>query len=99
MFVVTIGFTGYVVHQRFFRPTVKIMDPPLPDEPVTLDAAAAKGAPTAAVVLIEYSDFHCPACLSFSRQTAPGIDAAYVDTGKLLRVYRHYPANPGAHLN
>ncbi|MDQ3068304.1 MAG: DsbA family protein [Acidobacteriota bacterium] len=92
MFVVTIAMLGYVARARFFGPTLETRPPVLPDEPVQLDASALKGTPTTGLVLIEYSDFHCPACRTFTRDTAPFIDEKYVRTGKLLRVFRHYPS-------
>jgi protein-disulfide isomerase len=58
------------------------------------------GAPTlgdrsAPLVLVEYSDFHCPYCRRHVQQALPRIKKEYVATGKLLYVFRHYPVRPG----
>ncbi len=45
----------------------------------------------AAVTLTEYSDFQCPFCARFFRDTEPQIIKDYVDTGKVRFVYRHFP--------
>lgn len=45
----------------------------------------------AKVTLIEYSDFQCPFCDKFFRETYPLLKKEYVDTGKVRLVYRHFP--------
>jgi protein-disulfide isomerase len=62
---------------------------PLPAEPIAVHGAATKGNPGAPMVLMEYSDFECPYCGSFARDTLPNIDRQYFATGKVLFVYRH----------
>lgn len=47
-----------------------------------------KGNPDASVVLIEYSDFQCPACANYY-PTVKELSAQYADD--VLIVYRHYP--------
>jgi protein-disulfide isomerase len=55
--------------------------------------APTLGDPQAPLVLIEYSDFHCPFCRQHVTQTLPHIKKDYVATGKLLYVFRPYPAS------
>jgi protein-disulfide isomerase len=43
------------------------------------------------VAVIEFADFQCPFCGQFAKDTLPQIKARYVDTGKLLYVFRHNP--------
>lgn len=50
-----------------------------------------KGNPDAAVVVIEFSDFQCPFCMRHSQVTQPILDEKYVDTGKVLWVFKHFP--------
>lgn len=45
----------------------------------------------AKVTMIEFSDFQCPFCRSFWRDTLPQIKKEYIDTGKVRFAYRHLP--------
>lgn len=49
------------------------------------------GNASAPVTLIEFSDFQCPFCGRYVRETMPQIKKEFVDTGKLQYVFRHYP--------
>jgi protein-disulfide isomerase len=64
---------------------------PLPKQPIDLTGVAVKGQATARVVLIQYSDFECPYCSRFARETLPVILHDYVDTGKLQVAFWHLP--------
>lgn len=66
-------------------------EPPLPKEPLSLDGAALRGSRTAKIALIEYSDFKCPYCGKFARETFPALDDRYVRSGKVLVAFRHLP--------
>jgi protein-disulfide isomerase len=57
----------------------------------TLDGAPVLGRADATVAIIEYADFECPACAAFSREVRPQIERGYVDTGKILTVFKHLP--------
>ena len=63
----------------------------LPKEPVSLEGAPARGNRSARIVVIEYSDFQCPYCGQFARETLPEIEKKYVDPGKVLLAFRHRP--------
>jgi protein-disulfide isomerase len=56
-----------------------------------IPATTVRGNPHAPVVMIEFSDFECPACGHFARETLPLIQKEYVDTGKVSYAYRHFP--------
>ncbi|WP_232280068.1 DsbA family protein [Roseiflexus castenholzii] len=59
------------------------------------------GDPDAPIVVVEFSDFQCPFCASFSREVRPLIEERYVSTGKVRFVYRDFPLmsiHPGALL-
>lgn len=58
---------------------------------MSLDGAATKGDRKAKVALIEYSDFQCPFCGRFARETLPQLDEKYVRPGKVLVAFRHLP--------
>jgi len=62
-----------------------------PDFTMPIENAAVKGDAKAKVVLIEFSDFECPYCGRYVRETYPQIDRDYVATGKIRYVFRHFP--------
>jgi|CXWK01.1.fsa_nt_gi protein-disulfide isomerase len=64
---------------------------PLPSEPLPLANAAIKGDRNARVAIIVYSDFQCPYCGVFARETWPALQKEFVDTGKVLFAFRHLP--------
>lgn len=51
----------------------------------------ALGAVDAPVVMVEYSDYRCPFCGKFSRDTEPELIARYVDEGTLRLEWRDFP--------
>jgi protein-disulfide isomerase len=64
---------------------------PLPTEPLSLADGAVKGDPNAKVAIVAYSDFQCPYCGVFARDTWPALQKDYVETGKVIFVFRHLP--------
>lgn len=65
---------------------------------VSADDDAYLGKENAPVTIIEFSDFQCPFCRKFWRETLPKIKQEYIDTGKAKFVYRDFPLSfhPGA---
>jgi protein-disulfide isomerase len=51
----------------------------------------------APVTIIEFSDFECPFCTRFYKNTLPQLKKDYIDTGKARLVYRDFPL--GFHSN
>lgn len=49
------------------------------------------GRSDAPITMIEFSDFQCPFCRKFWRDTFPEIKTTYIDTGKVKFVYRDFP--------
>ena len=72
-------------------PGAKHAEPPLPADPVSLTGAQVAGSPTAKIAMVVYSDFQCPFCGKFARETLPAIQDQYVKTGKVLLAFREYP--------
>jgi protein-disulfide isomerase len=68
---------------------------PLPAEPIAINGATTKGESAARVVVIELSDFECPYCAAFARDTLPAIERQYLATGKVRLAYLHI--TPPAH--
>jgi protein-disulfide isomerase len=46
-----------------------------------------RGSDSAPVVLVDFSDFACPYCRSFARETEPSIEREYVQTGQVFFKY------------
>lgn len=65
--------------------------PPVPTDPVSINGAATLGTSTAGVAVIEFSDFQCPFCRKFARETLPELKAKYIDSGLVKFVFRHNP--------
>ncbi|MDP3968870.1 MAG: thioredoxin domain-containing protein [Nocardioides sp.] len=55
------------------------------------DDPVAKGSPDAPVVLVVYSEFQCPFCGKFARDTAPALEERYVADGTLRIEWRDFP--------
>lgn len=68
---------------------------PLPDrlDNVSADDDPARGPEDAPVVIVEFSDFHCPYCQRFETETVPQILEEYGDQVRL--VYRDFPVVGG----
>src|SRR3989338_4665377 len=49
------------------------------------------GKEDALVTIIEFSDYECPFCERFYKQTLPSIKSTYIETGKAMFVYRDFP--------
>ncbi len=64
---------------------------PVPTAPLTTDGAALLGQPDAKLVLLEFSDFQCPYCSAFARETLPRLRSRFVDPGLLQVAFRHLP--------
>jgi protein-disulfide isomerase len=73
------------------RPEIRTLEVPLPTEPVALSGAAVRGHANARIGVIEYADFECPYCAEFMRETFPALKHEYVDTGRVLWAFRHFP--------
>lgn len=58
---------------------------------LNLEGAHAIGNEDATVTIVEWSDFQCPFCGKFYSETEIKLRANYVDTGKVLFIYKHFP--------
>jgi protein-disulfide isomerase len=56
-----------------------------------VDGHPAKGDAGARVTLIEFSDYQCPFCGRYFRDTLPQLQKEYVETGKVRYVFRNFP--------
>ena len=51
----------------------------------------ALGSPTAALTIIEFSDYQCPHCRRFHEEVLPALRQAYIDTGKVQLIFKDFP--------
>ena len=49
---------------------------------------------SATVAVVEFSDYECPFCQRHHQQVFPSIKSEFIDTGKIIYVYRDYIAVP-----
>ncbi|WP_253301943.1 thioredoxin domain-containing protein [Wolbachia endosymbiont of Psylliodes chrysocephala] len=57
---------------------------PLPDDKLL-------GDPKAPILMIEYASLTCYPCSLFDKDVFPKIKKKYIDTGKMLYIFRHFP--------
>jgi protein-disulfide isomerase len=62
-----------------------------PNFDIDIAGAATRGRPDAKLVLVEFSDFQCPFCGRYTRDTLPQVERDYVESGKIRYVFRHFP--------
>lgn len=58
---------------------------------VSIDDDPLKGKADAPVTIIEFSDYQCPFCGRFVKNTFPDIAKKYIDDGKVKYVFRDFP--------
>jgi len=79
---------------------VKPTTEPIPTEAekieVSADDDAIKGDKDAPVTIIEFSDFECPFCAKFFKETLPLIEKEYMQEGKVKLIYRDFPLSTHA---
>ena len=60
------------------------------------------GDPSAPISIIDFSDFQCHLCARYVKNTEPLINETYIQTGKVVLVFKHLPNrgfdSMGAHL-
>ena len=53
-------------------------------------SGTSKGSPDAPVTIVEYSDYQCSFCQQFAATTEKQLDKAYIETGKVRFIYKHF---------
>ena len=64
--------------------------PARPDK-MSISSRPFRGSESARVVMVEFSDYQCPFCGRFFRDTLPLLDKEYIDSGRIKYVYNHLP--------
>ncbi len=76
------------------RPAARPVPPPVPnvkDVEFDLGVNRFKGDPSAPLTLLEMTDYQCPYCARYAKQTYPQIQKEYVETGKVRYVLVDMP--------
>ena len=55
------------------------------------EGAPILGAESAAVIIIDFSDFQCPRCERYVKSTEPEIKKEYIETGNVAYIFKHFP--------
>lgn len=79
----------YTVRPALTEP--KRATPPVPNEALETKGGARIGLPSATRAMVIFSDFECPFCERFTKLAWPTIRSRYVDSGKLMVLFRHFP--------
>jgi protein-disulfide isomerase len=66
---------------------------PMRDLIVETGSAPMRGSSEARLTLVDFSDFECPFCARYVRETLPWIERDYVVTGKVKYVFRDFPVD------
>ena len=61
------------------------------DMALSVEGASIKGDKTAKVTMVEFTDYQCPFCSRYYRQTWPQLERDYVKTGKMKVALRDLP--------
>ena len=80
--------------KNFLQALAQAQPPPeaaLLNKTVQVDGVPSKGAASARVMMVEVSDYHCPFCRRFRKDTQPQIDAQYINTGRIRYAFIDYP--------
>jgi protein-disulfide isomerase len=72
-------------------PTRQAAAPAPLDFNLSVEGAAVKGNASASLTVIEFSDFECPYCARYVRESYPQLERDYVSTGKIRYAFRHFP--------
>ena len=62
-----------------------------PTANISIDGEPMIGDQNAKITMVEFSDFECPYCATFSLEVFPEIKKEYVDTGKVKVVFKNFP--------
>ncbi len=64
---------------------------PTPASIAPADDAMVLGDPDAPVTIVEFSDYQCPYCATYSEENWPKIQSELIDTGRVRYVFKDYP--------
>lgn len=92
--VVAVAVVIWNVVSSATDPTVRApvdLGDPSPEELLALALPTEAGNPETPIVIMDFSDYSCPACRQFASQAKPLLEASYVETGLARFQYFDFP--------
>ena len=80
-----------VVHSLYFKKPERRAELPIPKEPIDVTGTQSVGKKTAPIGIILITDFQCPYCGVFARDTLPSLERSHIETGRAFLVFKHLP--------
>jgi protein-disulfide isomerase len=81
------------IYARIMTPAVQ----PIEKIEIPVEGSPTLGNPQAPNVVVVFSDFQCPFCGEFERESFPQIKAQLIDTGKVYFVFKQFPLQSHEH--
>lgn len=95
LLILSIFTKGFLGCPQITGAVVKTEEQPEPQEiprtEVSLDDDPVKGNENAPVTIVEFSEYQCPFCGKYFKETYPKIVEEYINTGKVKYVFRDFP--------
>jgi protein-disulfide isomerase len=91
MILASIAMISVALHRPKASVANVVSEPFVPSGTISISDAISIGEDQAPLAIIEFSEFQCPFCASFWKATLPPLKQAYVQTGKVRFVFRHFP--------
>jgi len=73
------------------RQTSTAQGDPYRGKTVSIEGGSFKGQKDAKLTLVEFSDFQCPHCARYARETLPRLEEEYINNGRIQYVFRDLP--------
>lgn len=86
--LIVLAIAAFLIISNLPKPVGEITQPDLVTRPQA--SGHSMGDPNAPVKIVEYSDFQCPFCANFWRETEHQIVETYVKTGKVYFTYHSF---------
>jgi protein-disulfide isomerase len=85
--------SGAIFWKLFFASPPPTQSPPepLPAEPISVEGSAIEGRSDARLGIVQFSEFQCPFCGRFARETLPQLRERYIATGRAFLSFQHLP--------
>lgn len=82
---------GYIERPQMFERPIQARARDVSGVTAHLTASFSKGAPTASVVLMEFSDYECPFCARHATGVGPIIDEEFIASGRVRHAFVNLP--------